>query len=298
MSSNTFLLRKNTAFLIAILGAILFSSKAILVKLGYRIEIDKITLLTLRMGFALPVYVVSAFMYPRHGQNKPIAPKHWLGLVFFGVIGYYFASFLDFWGLQYVNASLERLILFCYPTITAILSFFVFKQRLSVKSWIAILICYIGLIIALWENLFAEISDFWLGFCLIFGSAVTFSVYLIGSQKLIPVFGVQRFTSYCMMVSCGAVLFHFQLTSEVSLISLTAHQYLIGIFMAVFATVLPSYMMSYAISKVGASTTALLSSVGPIAVLVMAYFILDEPITWFHFFGTIIVITGVLMIKK
>jgi drug/metabolite transporter (DMT)-like permease len=286
------------AYFIALIGAILFSSKAILVKLGYILNIDKVTLLTLRMGFALPVYVVVAFIYPRHAQNEPIKPKHWMGLVLFGIIGYYFASFLDFWGLQFVNPGIERLILFCYPTITAILSFFVFKQKLSIKSWVAILICYIGLMVALWENLFIPTENFWLGFVLIFGSALTFSFYLIGSQKLIPVFGVQRFTSYCMIVSCVAVLIHFEFSSDASFDQITTDGILVGIGMAIFATVLPSFMMSYAISKIGASSTALLSSVGPIAVLIMAYFILGDPITIFHILGTIIVIAGVLMIKK
>ena len=286
------------AYFIALIGAVLFSSKAILVKLGYMLDIDKITLLTLRMGFALPVYIVIAFIYPRHAQNEPIRPIHWLGLILFGVIGYYFASFLDFWGLQYVNPGLERLILFCYPTITAILSFFIFKQRLKLKSWLAILVCYVGLLIALWENLFEPTENFWLGFALIFGSALTFSFYLIGSQKLIPVFGVQRFTSYCMIVSCVAVLVHFEFSSVANFDQLTSEGLLVGLSMAIFATVLPSFMMSFAISKIGASSTALLSSVGPIAVLIMAYLILGDPITIYHGIGTIIVIAGVLMIKK
>ena len=291
--------KRTLAIVTALTGAILFSSKAVMVKLTYNYEVDKLTLLLLRMGFALPIYIFIAFKNPRHGEHTPLTFKDWILLVLLGIIGYYFASFLDFWGLQYISASLERLILFVYPTITTILAGIIFKRSITWKQIGAIILSYIGICIAFADKIFGTTQeDFWEGALLIFLSALTFSFYLVGSEKLIPKFGAKRFTSYCMIVSCIAVLIHFSLAGNVEFNNLPNEVYWLGLAIAIFNTVLPSYMMSSAIRVIGASTTAILSSVGPISVLILAYFVLNEPIEWLQVYGTVIVIGGVLLISK
>lgn len=289
---------KTFAITMALIGAILFSSKAVMVKLMYQFEVDKLTLMLLRMGFALPIYLVIAFKAKPVVDQEPLVKKDWLALIFLGVIGYYFASFLDFWGLEFITASLERLILFIYPTITTIFAAIFFRRRIKNPQIIAIALSYIGIAIAFWDKIKEDTQEeFWWGALLIFLSAVTFSIYLVGSEKLIPKFGAKRFTTYCMIVSCVSVLIHFGTTSDVDVFSFPWQVYALGLFIAVVNTVLPSYMMSSAIKTIGASNTSILSSVGPISVIVLGYFLLQESISMYQLIGTFIVIGGVLMIS-
>ena len=270
-----------------------------MVKLSYEYKIDSLSLLLLRMGFALPIYLFIAFNSSKQKTTEKLAIKTWMALICLGIIGYYFASFLDFVGLQYISASLERLVLFVYPTITTIFAAIYFKRKINGSKTTAIILTYIGIGIAF----FGKIQDddqenFWTGVLLIFSSAVTFSVYLVGSEKLIPKFGVKRFTTYCMIVSCISVLTHFGIKSDVDITSFPWQVYTLGIIIAVFNTVLPSYMISSAIQTIGASTTSILSSIGPISVIILSYFLLDEQISYYQIIGTLIVISGVLIISR
>jgi drug/metabolite transporter (DMT)-like permease len=291
--------KKLSAIILALVGAILFSSKAVMVKLSYEYNIDSLSLLLLRMGFSLPIYLFIAFKNPQKKETDKLSTKDWLTLVFLGVIGYYLASFLDFLGLQYITASLERLVLFIYPTITTILAAIYFKRRITIYKIIAIVFTYIGIGVAFWGEIQGDIQeDFWLGVILIFASAITFSIYLVGSEKLIPKFGAKRFTTYCMIVSCVSVLIHFGIKSDVDITSFPWQVYVLGMVIAFFNTVLPSYMMSAAIKTIGSSTTSILSSVGPISVIILGYFLLGEQISYYQISGTFIVIIGVLIMSR
>ncbi|MDA9328579.1 DMT family transporter [Flavobacteriales bacterium] len=290
---------KSSAVLIALCGALLFSSKAVLIKFAYQYDVDKLSLLVLRMVFALPFYLFFAFKSTANPKATPIKKKDWILLVYLGIIGYYFASFLDLWGLEFISAGMERLILFVYPTITTILIAITFKRKISRNTWIAILLTYLGISIAFWEKIsLNDNEDFWFGALLIFGSALTFSFYLVGSEKLIPKFGSKKFTSYCMIVSCLGVLVHFGIQNSIDITSFRWEVYTTALAIAVFSTVLPSFMMSMAIKQIGASSTAIISSVGPIWVLVLAYFVLGEEFYLLQISGTAVVILGILLISK
>ena len=291
--------KKVIAIILALVGAIMFSSKAVMVKLSYEYRIDSLSLLLLRMGFSLPIYITIAYVNKKNISNKNLSNRDWCYLVFLGIIGYYFASYLDFVGLQYITASLERLVLFIYPTITTILVAIYFKRKISIYKVIAIIITYIGIGVAFWSKTQDDTQeDFWLGVFLIFASAIIFSIYLVGSEKIIPKFGVQRFTSYCMIVSCLSVLIHFGIKSDVDITSFPWQVYAFGVIIAIFNTVLPSYMMSAAIKTIGSSTTSILSSVGPISVIILGYLLLDEQISYYQISGTLIVIIGVIIMSQ
>lgn len=283
-----------SAIFIALMGALLFSSKAVLIKAAYLFDVDKLSLLLLRMGFALPFYIFFAFNSKNSTTPQSTTKKDWIILIGLGIIGYYFASYLDLWGLQYITAGMERLILFIYPTLTTILVAIFFKRKITPTIFLSILLTYLGIVVAFWEFLFqSELTNFWLGALLIFGSALTFSFYLVGSERLIPKFGSIKFTSYSMIVSCLATILHFSLQNENDILGFQWQVYAIALCISVFCTVLPSFMMSYAIKQIGASKTAILSSVGPIWVLLFAYLALNEEFSTLQLTGTLIVIGGV-----
>jgi len=202
---------------IVLVGAVLFSTKAVMVKLALPYGIDPVSLLALRMLFALPIYI-AILAFVQRNSPAPTSPYHQIPrIIFLGIIGYYLASYFDFAGLAYIAASLERVILYLYPTMVLLISAIVLKKQIHVQQWIAIGLCYAGVAIAvLLGN-----SDFYgenhaLGVALIFLSAFTYAIYSVGSGEVIPVVGVWRFTCYAMIVSALCVVAHFMIANPVS----------------------------------------------------------------------------------
>lgn len=282
--------------LFAVLGIVFFSAKAVIVKLAYTYHIDYLTLLLFRMVFSFPFYLVIAFW------KKPIEPSKikkidWAWLFFFGFIGYYLASLFDFMGLQYIKAGLERIILFIYPTIVVILSWIFFKTKLTKNQFIAILVTYIGVLIAFWDEIGLRGDDVLLGGFFIFLSAVTYASYLVGSGWLIPKFGVLQFTSYAMIVSTFIVCVHYFFQGSFDLFNYPTEVYLLGLAMAIFSTLIPSFLVSAAIQRLGAPTFSIFGSIGPISTILLAFIFLDEKITVLQIVGMFIVILGVTFVS-
>lgn len=288
--------------IICLAGAICFSTKAILVKLAYReTAIDAVPLLALRMIFSLPFFLISAFMASRKTGNVRFTKKQWLYVAIIGCLGYYLSSLLDFIGLQYVSAGIERLILFIYPTIVLLISAVVFGVRITKYQWLALTITYAGLLLAFIGEVNLETdynSDFYLGAALIFGCAVTYAAYLVGSGRMIPVVGASKFNSYAMSFACLAVLLHYSLTSNESLLLFETDVYLYAMAMALFATVIPSYLVSEGIRRIGSENASIVGSIGPVSTIIQAYFFLYEPIFALQIVGTVLVLLGVLFIGK
>ncbi|WP_299534294.1 DMT family transporter [Ulvibacterium sp.] len=282
--------------LLAILGVVLFSTKAVMVKLAYEYQVDHVTLLLFRMGFALPFYISIAF-WKKPLHPKEIRIKDYVWVLFFGFVGYYLASLFDFMGLQYIKAGLERIILFIYPTVVVLLSWLFFKKGITRSQTWAILVTYLGVVITFWDEIQIQgEAAVWGGF-LIFLSAITYAAYLVGSGWLIPKFGVLQFTSYAMIASTLCVGVHYAFSGNFELTHYPWQVYALGLAMALFATLIPSFLVSAAIERLGASTFSIFGSLGPISTIVLAYFFLDERISALQIFGMIIVIGGVSLVS-
>jgi drug/metabolite transporter (DMT)-like permease len=283
--------------LLVFAAAICFSAKAIMIKLAFNYQVDPLSLLFLRMIFALPFFViVPLLLQPQKPQTAPTSTDY-LKLVVLGILGYYASSMLDFLGLQYVTAGVERLILFIYPTIVAILMFVLFKKSIGIKGVIALVLTYAGILVVFLNDQLTEQPDVYKGAILIFASACTYALYLVGSSRLIPVFGSVRFTAYVMMVSCASVIVHFLVLQTVSIFSHPGPVYILGISLALLSTVLPTFMISEGIKIIGAGKAAIIGSIGPVATIVLGYLFLHEPITIHEIFGTGLVLTGVLLVS-
>lgn len=285
--------------LIVFTGAILFSAKAVLIKIAYQYGIDSLSLLLLRMVFSVPFFILTAILSSRRSEEK-ITKKDWGWILFLGLIGYYLASYFDFEGLNYVSAGLERLILFIYPTIVVVFSAFLFGNKVGKKEIISLLLTYSGIA-------FAVINDFHvsqekekiiLGGILIFGSAVTYAGYLIGSGKLIPKIGAVRYTSYAMIISSLAVIIHFILTNNINIFGYRWEVYTIGVVMAIFCTVIPGFLISEGLRIIGSGRSAIIGSIGPVSTIILAAIFLNEEITWWQITGTAMVLAGVLLVSK
>jgi len=284
---------------IGLLGAICFSTKAIVVKLAYlEYPVDAITLLAIRMLFALPFFLVSAMVTSSRKENVKFTKRQWIDIAVLGCFGYYISSLLDFEGLKFVSAGIERLILFVYPTFVFLISVVWLKRKVKAVEWIAVLITYVGLFIAfVGEARFQADADFYFGSTLILICAVTYAIYIAGSGSLIPKVGAIKFNSYAMSFAAVAVLIHFMLTSTQSVIHLPFIIYVYGFIMAILSTVIPSYLVSISIKRLGANTTAVIASIGPVSTILQAALLLGESVSALEIAGTGFILLGILVIS-
>lgn len=283
--------------LLGVLGIVLFSSKAVMVKLAYQYHIDALSMLLLRMLFAFPFYIIIAYAY-KSEKKASKRRKDYLWLVFFGFVGYYLASYFDFVGLTYIKASLERIILFVYPTIVLLFNKLFLKKPINKLQKLAILITYIGIVITFSSEVTVSGSNTYLGGFFVLMSAITYASYLVGSGWLIPKFGVMRFTAYAMLVSCICVFVHYGLFSRVDILNYPWQVYALGLAIAVFATVIPSFLVSMSIKLINSSNFAIVAGIGPISTIILAVIFLDESLTILQILGTLVVIFGILLISK
>lgn len=282
---------------IGVLGVVLFSSKAVMVKLSYNYHVDPISILLLRMLFSFPFYAVIAYMYRNQNSHIKVSVKDYSWIVFFGFIGYYLASYFDFVGLTYIKASLERIILFLYPTIVILFNRIFLKQSITRVQTGAIALTYLGIVIAFSDEVVVSGSDAYLGGFFILLSAMTYASFLVGSGWLIPKFGVMKFTAYAMIVSCICVFVHYSLISEIDLFSFSWEVYFLGFLIAIFATVIPSFLVSASIKMISSSNFAIVAGTGPISTIILAAIFLNESLTLLQLFGAFVVIIGILLVS-
>ncbi|CAN5222637.1 DMT family transporter [soil metagenome] len=289
-----------TGFIATFVGAILFSTKAIMVKKAFAdVHVPAVTLLALRMLFSLPFYIIAAFVSSNKSTNVKFTKKDWLLIIFFGIIGYYLSSLFDFLGLQYVSAGIERLILFLYPTFVVLINALLFRQKVSVKQRIALLLTYAGIGIAYFGEIQEQQSDsnFMWGSILIFICALTYATYLVGSGRLIPKLGPSKFTAYVMLTATAGVLIHFAIVSDYHSLNITPTLAKYGVMLAVIATVIPSFLIAFGMKKIGSNNTAIITSIGPVSTILQAHWILGEKMYTAQLIGTALVIAGVLLIS-
>ena len=280
-------------------GAIMFSTKAIMVKLAFtNTNIDALTLLTLRMIFSLPFFLVAAFLLSNTKDNVKMNRNQWSWVIVLGLFGYYLSSLFDFIGLQYISAGLERLILFLYPTFAVLINAFIFKQSISGRQKIALVLTYLGIGIAYFGELQIDTgnSNFYLGSMLIFLCSITYSIYIAGSGRIIPVIGPSKFTAYSMLSATAGIFAHFMLTGNYRTLSAGVDIWYFGILLALVATVIPSFLISAGMKRIGSNNVAIISGVGPVSTILQAHFVLGEPVFTEQIIGTVLVIAGVLLI--
>jgi len=281
---------------LALMAALFFSIKAIFVKLAYQHGVDAITLLTLRMAFALPVFIVVAIIEQRKTGVQPITRQQSMSIIGLGLIGYYLASMLDFVGLQYVSAGIERLILFLFPTFTVLLSMLFLGRRISRVEISALILSYIGISLSVQQEVSLDGENSLLGVLLIFGSTLAYAVYLIGSGELIPRIGSRRFMAYAMIVSYLAVIVQFVISRDMAMLNQPVAVYGYGLAIALFSTILPAFMLAAAIHHIGASHTSIIGGIGPVATIVLAVLLLGESMSGLQVGGALLVVAGVLLL--
>jgi drug/metabolite transporter (DMT)-like permease len=300
-------------FAFAIAAALLFSCKPIIIKWAYSYGIDALSLMLLRMAVALPVYLlIGAIIIQKHKIKLPF--KHWFGAAFVGLFGYYLASFLDLKGLELANAQLERIILYAYPTLVVILGAIIFKHKVSKQQIGALVLCYAGIICIFLQDLSLQGEQVIHGSLLILLSALSYAIYMLFSKKHIDRLGSLLFTCISMASATFATIIHTGIVLAVSSLDssgltndsigfnsnsweFSRELMAIVLLLTFAATVVPSFMISEAVKRIGAANAALTGTIGPIMTSIMAVALLGEVFTLYHGLGMVLVILGVSRLK-
>ena len=283
------------------LGAIGFSGKAIIVKLAYRHGVDTVTFLMLRMLLALPFFMAMVWWTQHRKGSVPVrlSVREWLGVVWLGFCGYYLASFLDFAGLQYVSASLERLILYLYPTLVLLLGILLYGKRASRNQWMGMAVSYAGVVAVFAHEVRLTGADAGLGAALVFGSAVSYALYLSYSGELVRRLGALRLVGLASCVACVLCVGQFALLRPLSVVAdLGAEVWCLSVLNASLCTVLPVVLVMLSIERIGSALASQAGMVGPMSTLVMAALVLDEPLSPWLLLGTALVMSGVFICSR
>lgn len=288
----------------AIAGTALFSLKSIFIKLAFQESIDATTLLTLRMLIAFPFYVVVLLyaMRTRPEKAAQLTKANVVKIFALGFFGYYLASYLDFEGLSYISAQLERLTLFTYPIMVALLSWVFFREKITLNVIASLGVSYIG-VSFLFFNESPESSGLpqgntALGTILVATAAFSFSIYVIFSKAFISRLGSLIFTSIAMLSSLVFILIQFFATHDLSALNVSPRLWGLSILLAVFSTLIPSFFTSEAINRIGATKTSIMGTLGPVVTIILAVNLLGEEFGWPQIMGLLLVLLGVSLLRS
>ena len=289
--------QRRLGLLYAALGAILFSGKAIIVKLGFRYGADAVTLLALRMVVALPFFLLMGVWAARRATMH-LHRRHYLRILVLGSLGYYLASFLDFAGLAYITATLERLILYLTPTLVLLIGWLAFGRRPARLQWIALLVSYLGVGLAFGHDLLVGGEGIVLGGVLVFGSALAYALYLAGSGEMVGKVGAVRLTSLCTSVACVLCIGQFLLLRPLSALDLPAEVYWLSLANGTLCTVAPVLLVMLGIARLGSGTASQIGMLGPVSTIILSLLVLGEPMGAWQVAGTVLVLGGVLLVSR
>lgn len=291
-----------TGLTLGLLGAFLFSWKPIFVKLLYAEGVDAESQLLLRFGIALPLYVViGAYAYldrRRRRLTTDLSLPLILRTVAIGIVGYYLAAYFDMLALARITAQFERLVLFTYPAFVAILGYWFFRERLSPALLGALAITYGGLSLVFIKDLESFGPQVIAGTLFVLVSAIAYALYLLFSKGLIGRMGSALFTTISMVSGAGLIFLQFLFTHSFADIPMSWTVAWLSLGIAVISTVVPSFLISEAIARMGPASTSVIGGSGPIITTLLAVWLLGEPFTAWHLFGMMLVIGGILLLSR
>jgi drug/metabolite transporter (DMT)-like permease len=291
--------RDSLAYAIAILGVFLFSLKPIFIKQAYQYNIDTPTLMALRMGFSLPIYLfVGYWLFRREEQIPPKVKKFMPKSMLVGLFGYYGASYFDLKALEIISAQFERLVLYAYPTLVVILGYVFFKYPIKKGTGTALILTYTGILVLFVHELEFLGAKQLFGAGLVFVSATFFALYILFSKQLVTEIGSMPFTVVAMCSASVAILVHFLVTNDIGDLYQPVDVYVLAIYIAIISTVLPTFLISEAIHRLGANTTSIIGSSGTLFTAILAVLILSEPFTAYHALALILVVSGIFRISN
>jgi drug/metabolite transporter (DMT)-like permease len=297
-SSRTHRQRYLYGILLTCIGSILFSGKAVLIKLAFADGANAETLLALRMMMAFPIFWV---IYWWHSRTRPMNPLVWpdrLKLIGLGFLGYFLSSYINFLGLQYISVGLERMILYLTPTIVLLISYFVLQKSISRLQWYALVVGYLGVIVVFIQDASSTGVRAWLGMILVFLSACLYAIYMIGAGEMVKRIGSVRLVVYASSASTVFSLIQSLIYNPTALFEQTPQIYWLSLINASVCTAIPMLMIMVAINRIGSPIVAQAGMLGPVSTIFMGYAFLSEPITGMQISGMTLVIVAMWLLVR
>lgn len=286
-----------SAIFFAALGAVLFSAKAVVVKLSYQYGSDAATVLALRMLFAMPFFWVAAAWNRRRHGLPPIGRQDRVRLLALGFIGYYVSSYLDFWGLEYISVGLERIILYLNPTMVLLISALLMSKKISRVQWVAMAVAYAGVVLVFLHDIrFEGGAQVALGGTLVFLCAASYAVYLIMAGEIVSRVGSIRTVAYASTSAMVCCVLHAMIANPQSILVQPGAVYGLAVFNAFFCTFVPMLLVMMAVNRVGSGITAQAGAVGPVATVFLGWYFLGEPIHATQIVGMAVVLVSVAIL--
>jgi drug/metabolite transporter (DMT)-like permease len=284
--------------LMAGLGSILFSGKAILVKLAFGYGANAETLIALRMLMALPLFW-GIYWWQAHRQvMSPLTFKDQIKIFSLGFMGYFLSSYLDFLGLQYISVGLERIVLYLTPTIVLLISYFVLKKSISRLQWYALAVGYLGVIVVFIQDASSTGSMALLGMLLVFASACSYAIYMIGSGEMVRRVGSVRLVVYASSASAFMSVIQILIYDPAAVFVQAPQIYWLSLLNASLCTVIPMLLIMIAINRIGSPLVAQAGILGPVSTLFMGWIVLSEPITWIQMGGMSLVMGAMWLLVR
>ena len=299
---------RNWGYVFALVGTVLFSMKAIFIKLVYQPgdglsenSVEAITIMAMRLGFSAPFYVAIFIWVLRRRRRAglPDLKRRDMALAALtGVLGYYVCAWLDIEGLKYITAQLERLLLFTYPIFVFIFGAMFFGKPLTKGAVLSVFIAYAGVGLIFLTGDIAIGINVPLGSAMILVCAAAFAFFQLFAKPMIARLGSPIFTC-CAMLGAGTVIFFHFITDNLILgdisevISLPPRIWLLGMALALFSTLIPSFLVNLGISRVGPQATSAVGMIAPISTIILAIVVLNEPFGFIDALGTLLTVAGI-----
>ena len=280
------------------IGSMLFSGKAVLVKLAFGYGANAETLLALRMLMALPLFWT---VYWWEARRKPMSPITWIDrakIFFLGFLGYFLSSYIDFLGLQYISVGLERIVLYLTPTIVLLISYFALNKAISKMQWYALVVGYLGVFVVFIQDASSGGAYAWLGMALVFGSACSYAAYMIGAGEMVKRVGSVRLVVLASSASAVLSILQSSLYNPSAVFEQANQVYWLSLLNASLCTVIPMLLIMLAINRIGSPLVAQAGILGPVSTIFLGYFILSEPITWLQIAGMTLVIAAMWLLVR
>lgn len=284
--------------MLVILSAVGFAMKGVLAKLAYREGANGDTLLALRMVAALPFYLYALWHFRNVSavSGGKLQKKDLLRTLLLGLLGFDLSAVLDFDGLERISASLERLVLFLYPTFVLFISWFVTGRRIGLRESGACLLAYGGVFLVS-EGSGSTARSSITGILLVLGSALFYAVYLVGAEEVLKKVHPLWMTSVVMVTATTGILLQGALAGTIHLVKVNARVLAISGIMGLVSTAIPTFLMSLGVAAIGASRAAILSLVGPVATMILAWGVLGERLEGGGWAGAGLVVGGVMLLS-
>lgn len=284
--------------LMAGLGSVLFSGKAILVKLAFTYNANAETIIALRMLMALPLFWAIYWWQARRQTMSRLSLADQVKIFILGFLGYFFSSYLDFLGLQYISVGLERIVLYLTPTIVLLISYFVLNKRITRLQWYALIVGYLGVIIVFIQDASSTGSTALLGMGLVFASACSYAIYMIGSGEMVKRVGSVRMVVYASSASALLSVIQILFYDPMAVFTQAPQIYWLSLLNAALCTVIPMLLIMIAINHIGSPLVAQAGILGPVSTLFMGWAVLSEPITLLQIGGMILVIGAMWLLVR